>query len=137
MATFSKSPWRIFFLRAAVAAATLRGAWTAVIVLAVGAVSSGLIVVLLLDRIVRACERASSIEDWRDALLGWWGRAFTWPAPPRGWRVATGGAAGVIYYPGALTEQEALRLAARWRDHKRINASLRCLEADERARLSL
>ncbi|OAI31105.1 hypothetical protein A1351_22025 [Methylosinus sp. R-45379] len=78
-----------------------------------------------------ACLRVRLGESARAVFFAWWVRAFTWPAPPRGWRVRTGGAAGVIYYPAALTELEALRLAARWRDAQRNGGSMRVLDADQ------
>ncbi|WP_018265524.1 hypothetical protein [Methylosinus sp. LW4] len=87
-----------------------------------------------LDGVAALCERAIEGESLIAMAGAWWGGLFAWPAPPRGWRVRTGGVAGVICFPGTLNEEEARRLAERWRDTRCVQAPARYLDLSEGGR---
>lgn len=82
-----------------------------------------------------ACRRVRFGESARAVFFAWWVRAFTWPAPPRGWRVRTGAESGIVCFDGTLTAEAASRLAERWRNGQRNSSGMRILEAGESARL--
>ncbi|MBY6242818.1 hypothetical protein [Methylosinus sp. Sm6] len=85
---------RKFWLRAALAASLSRDLLSAC---AYAVCTCCLAVARGFDRLALACERHARGETapFRDIMFGWWGRAFTWPAPPRGFHAVRGVFCGI------------------------------------------
>ncbi|ATQ67755.1 MULTISPECIES: hypothetical protein [Methylosinus] len=83
---------RKFWLRAALAASHLRDCISAG---AYAVCTFGVALANGCDGLVQRCERRARGELFAQnankvGVSGLWGRSFTWPAPPEGWRVETG-----------------------------------------------